>query len=205
MRDQVRAIGRGGEIAAGKLVLALRSSFDDGEAVRNGEIDGLVVANLEMQVAVLLECAPIAAEQRILADEIQRAGDIAAIASGEDEKNIVLHDFADQAEELAIEIGAAPFSRAGIHVEVEEGVPMRLGEVAARHPFDVDAAALRLPPLFADGFALSRGEPVEKVIEACIVFIPPMKLLVGAHEKAELAGEAPFLFGEEGEMQRGGT
>src|SRR6185295_11750871 len=108
MRDQVRAIGRGGEIAAGKLVLALRSSFDDGEAVRNGEIDGLVVANLEMQVAVLLECAPIA-----------------AVASGEDEKNIVLHDFADQAEELAIEIGAAPFSRAGIHVEVEEGVPMR--------------------------------------------------------------------------------
>ena len=55
MRDQVRAIGRGGEIAAGKLVLALRSSFDDGEAVRNGEIDGLVVANLEVQVAVLLE------------------------------------------------------------------------------------------------------------------------------------------------------
>src|SRR3990172_4874620 len=104
---------------------------------------------------MLLDRAPIAAEQGLPADEVQGAGNVTAIALGEDEENVVLHACTNEAKELAIEIGAPPFPRAGVHVESEEGVPMRLGEIASRHPFDVDAGAKRLAALFADGFALA--------------------------------------------------
>ena len=61
----MRAIGRNWQVAAGKLVRALRARLDDGEAVLDGKIDGLVIADLEMQAGVLLDRAPIAAEQRV--------------------------------------------------------------------------------------------------------------------------------------------
>ena len=80
---------------------------------------------------------------------------------------------------------------------------MRLGEIASRHPFDLDAVLERLAALFADRLALARGEAREKVVEAPIVFILPMELLVGALEQTHLAGKLPFVARGEGDMQRG--
>ena len=61
----MRAVGRRRQIAAGELVRALRAGLDPREPMRDGEVDGLVVADLEMQEGMLLERAPIAAVERV--------------------------------------------------------------------------------------------------------------------------------------------
>src|SRR5690242_8925117 len=78
----MRGVGGVRQISARELVLALRAGFDDLKLALDREIDGLVVANLEMQEVVVLDRTPVAAEQRVRADEIDRARDPAAIALG---------------------------------------------------------------------------------------------------------------------------
>ena len=61
----MRRIGGDRQVAAGELVLALGAGLDALELVVDGEVDGLVVAELEMQERVVLDGAPVAAEQRV--------------------------------------------------------------------------------------------------------------------------------------------
>jgi inorganic pyrophosphatase len=65
----------------------------------DGEVDGLVVADLEMQEGVVLDAAPVAAVEGVGADEVDRAGDVAAAAAGHDQEDVVGHALADQREE----------------------------------------------------------------------------------------------------------
>src|SRR5262249_34901718 len=80
--DVVRGIGRGRQVAARDLVLALGAGLDAAKFVLDGVLDRLVVAQLEMQERMVLDRAPVAAEQRVGADEIDGAGDEAAVALG---------------------------------------------------------------------------------------------------------------------------
>ena len=75
MGDPVGGVGGDGEVAPRELVLALRTGLDDGQLAVDGEIDGLVVADLEMEIGVVLDAAPVAAEEALAADEIDRSGD----------------------------------------------------------------------------------------------------------------------------------
>jgi hypothetical protein len=61
-------------IAARQLVLPLRARFHAGEAHGDGRIDGLIIAQLEMQEGLVDQTAPIAAIERVGADEVERAG-----------------------------------------------------------------------------------------------------------------------------------
>ena len=54
-------------------MLPLRPRFYLLQAQPNRRLYGLVIAKLKMQVRVVLDAAPLAAKQRIRADEIQRA------------------------------------------------------------------------------------------------------------------------------------
>ena len=63
--DVMRRIGGHRQVAAGELVLALRAGLDALELVLDREVDGLIVAELEMQERVVLDRAPVAAEQRV--------------------------------------------------------------------------------------------------------------------------------------------
>ena len=75
-------MGRDRHVAARELVLALRAGLDAGEPARDREVDRLMVADLEMQEGVILDAAPVAAVERVRADEVDRAGDVAAGAPG---------------------------------------------------------------------------------------------------------------------------
>src|SRR3990170_4594905 len=79
---------------------------------------------------------------------------------------------------------------------------MRLGEVAARHPFNLDPLAERLAAFLPDRLPLARGERCKEILEARIALVQPMELLVGPLEEADVAGVLPFLAREEGDMQR---
>src|SRR5262249_20762227 len=98
----------------------------------------------------------------------------------------------------------APFARAGLHVELKERVPDRLGEVAAREPIHRDARRQRVAPLTADGLALARRQRLDEGVEARIAVVLPVELLVGAMQEFLLAQKGAFVLGQEGEVDRRG-
>ena len=77
--DPVRRVGRDRHVAARELVLALGAGLDARQAVRDRVVDRLIVADLEMQARMMLDRAPVAAVEAIAADEVERAGDVAAV------------------------------------------------------------------------------------------------------------------------------
>src|SRR5690606_34741217 len=122
---------------------------------RSCKVDGLIVAAFKMQKGMMLHRAPIAPIKCIAVDEVQRTGNVAAIAPRHDEKRIIRHALADQAEDFAGEIGRAPFARACIHIEGVEGIPMIFSEIATCYPINFDTGFQRLLTLLADHLALA--------------------------------------------------
>ena len=118
-------------------MLALGTGFDTVEPEPDRDLDRLMVTELEMQVRVLLQQAPIAAIEGIGADEIERGSDVAPILPGQHQQDPVGHALVDQLKKLAIEIGAAPFARAGVLVTGEEDVPMLRPQIGTREVFDL--------------------------------------------------------------------
>jgi hypothetical protein len=152
----VGAVGLDWQITSGELVCPLGSGFYAREVVRDRELDGLVVADLEMKIGMLLDRAPIAAIERVGADEVKRPRHVATGALGEHEQDLSGHGFAEQAEAAPREIGRAPFARAGVHVEREERIPMGLGEVTPGHPFDLYSIGERVAPLLPNRLPFAR-------------------------------------------------
>ena len=120
----MRRIGEGRPIATRQLVLALGAGLDPPQSARKRKIDRLIVADLEMQERPVLDRAPVAAVKRVIADEIDRAGDIAPAAARHHQEDAVGERRPDQVEERTGQVGAAPFARASVNVELEERVPM---------------------------------------------------------------------------------
>src|SRR3982074_1611932 len=89
--DVMRRIGGLRQIAARQLVLALRARLDGFQAAPNRKLDRLVIADLEMQKRMMLDRAPVAAEQGIGADEIDGAGDPAAPTPGHHQQHVPCH------------------------------------------------------------------------------------------------------------------
>src|SRR5271165_4004976 len=119
----MRRVGRRRHIASRYLVLTLGSGLYARQPVLNGILDGLVIAELEMQERVVLNGPPMTAEQRVGTDEIDCAGNPPLGALGHYQKDAVAHLLADQRIERAREIGATPLAGSGLHVEFEEGIP----------------------------------------------------------------------------------
>src|SRR5262245_11645760 len=69
--DERCRVRTGRQIAAGKLVLALGAGLDPRQPMRNGKLDRLVVADLEMQTGVVLDGAPIAPVETVATDQMQ--------------------------------------------------------------------------------------------------------------------------------------
>src|SRR5260370_5707818 len=176
--DVVRGIGGLRQIAACDLVLALGAGLDGLQAAPDRKIDGLIVADLEMQKRVMFDRAPVAAEQRIGADEIDGAGDPAAVAPGHHQQHVLGHALADARGEATSEVTPAPSPRACLHVEGEEAVPRAFGAAAAVERVDRDAAGQGIAPFAPDRLAVARIEGGEKILETAVTLVVPVKLLV---------------------------
>src|SRR3984957_8292390 len=64
----VRRIGEGRPVAPRELVLPLRARLDAAQSSRESEVDRLIVADLEMQKGPVLDRAPVAAVERVVAN-----------------------------------------------------------------------------------------------------------------------------------------
>ena len=70
-------------------MLALGASLDAAQSARKREVDRLIVADLEMQKRPLLDRAPVAAVERVVADEIDGAGDVPPVAARHHQEHAV--------------------------------------------------------------------------------------------------------------------
>src|SRR3954452_14629676 len=93
--DVMGGVGGLRQVSARQLVLALRAGLDHPQAALDREINRLVIADLEMQERMMLDRAPIAAEQRIGADKIDRARDPATVPLGHYQQHVLAHGLAD--------------------------------------------------------------------------------------------------------------
>ncbi len=130
-------------VAARQLVFALRTGFHSFQTLGQREIDRLMVADLEMQKRMILDAAPVPAVKRVRADKVDRTGNIAPLAFRHDQQHVIGHSLADQRIKFPGQIGPAPFTAAGIHVEGEKLVPDVLRQVGTRQPVDLDAVFQR--------------------------------------------------------------
>ncbi len=150
----------------------------------------------------MLDRAPVAAVERVAADEVDRARDEAPGALRHHQQNAVAHRLADQRIEGTREVRPAPFARSGLDIEREENVPNAFGQIRTGQPLHLDAVFERLAPLALDRLALARRERAEEIVERRVVRILPMELLVGALEEAEFAEQTLLAFRRERDMHR---
>ena len=78
MRNVMRRMHGHRPIATGQLVLALRACLDHPQLAVDGEVDRLMIANLEMQEGVVLDAAPVAPIERVGTDEPRAGRDVGA-------------------------------------------------------------------------------------------------------------------------------
>ena len=167
-----------------------------------------------MEERHLLGRAPIAAIERVRADQVERACDRHAVPLGEDQQDPVAHRLPDLVEKRSRQIGLAPFAAARVLIEDPERIPVRgrdlgTGEVADRQPLDRGGAFL------ADRLALAAGERGEEIIEARIALIGPVELSpladqpprsleqwhLGLRDEGRMRGRQPALVGDR--LERG--
>src|ERR671932_2834179 len=90
-------------------MLALCSGLEELKTPFDCELDCMVVAELEVQVAPLLGGAPVAAVERLALVEVERARDrLARAVASEDEQDAVAHRPKDLGEEGLVEVRNAP-------------------------------------------------------------------------------------------------
>ena len=74
--DPVGAVDRHRQVAALQFVRPLRAGLDPLQAALDGELDRPVIAALEMQEAVFAVRPPVAAVDRVAAENVEGAGDV---------------------------------------------------------------------------------------------------------------------------------
>jgi len=115
-----------------------------------------------MEKRPLDDGAPVAAVERVVAEKFDRPRDIAPAVARHHQQHAVGERRPDALKERARQIGAAPFARAGVHVEGEERVPVLRLYVAAGEQVDLDVVAQSVAPFALDRLALARGEEARK-------------------------------------------
>ena len=154
-----------------------------------------------MEMRYFGQGTPITAVQGVLPDQIERPGNRLTAAHGEDQEHSVGHSLAQAREEVAGQIGMPPFAGAGILVEGPKGIPVAFLDVGAvemldRQSFEGERS------LLSDGLALARRQGRQKIVEASVTLVQPVKLAVGADEPAGLFEQAHFGFGDESGVRR---
>ena len=96
-----------------------------------------------------------------------------------------------------------PFAGAGVHIELEERVPVAFRNVGACQRFDFDAIRQSVLALAPDHLALARGEIVQERVEIRVAPVEEMELLIGPLEKTGGAKRIPVGLCRKRDMDRG--
>ena len=198
----MRRPGRDGHIAARKLVLPLRARLHARQTPRNGGVDRLIIAELEMQERDVFGTAPVSTIKRVGANQVERPGNGHAVAIGEHQQYFVAHPLRQQREESARQIRSPPFAVAGVLIKSPESIPMPLGQVAARQVHDVQPRNGG-GAFLADRFTLARGQCGKEIVEGRVPIIRPVKLGALTDQPTRIAKHVKLIVGNKVRMRPG--
>jgi len=189
--------------AARHLVLALRAALDQAQAQRDRRLDGLVVADFEVQARHVFERAPVAAVQPLLVVDQQAGGDRAAGALGQHQDQVLGQGAPDALEERLVEVGRGMVRRVGGLVAAGEERPARRRDVAAVQPAHVHLFLRHAATLGADLLALGLRERRQERLEVVVAVVAPVELHAVAQHQARLAQGGSLGLEREQHVQRG--
>ena len=183
--------------AAQPFVFAAGAGLVTLDAVQDRVLDSRVVADVEVQEALLAEASPVAAVHHVRLGQIDRARDQLASRVRADENHVALERPADQIEKIRREIAPAPvklFDRRAIDL-VHLGEHL-VGNFLARRHADADALIVQRGALVTDRRAPLVLEAVEIIVEGREAGVMPMVLVAeplhesDRRERAGLVGLA---------------
>ncbi len=147
--------------------------------------DALVIAGLEVQAVELVARTPVAAIERVGADEEDRRGhDLLALA-GELEHQRIAHRRDGAIEERARQVGLVAVAQEGVGVQNPSPRRVRPASMSLRRRgLEPDALFGHAAPFALRLLALVRRERGEEVVEAAIAAIAPVELAVAAQQPA---------------------
>src|SRR5262249_56700732 len=102
--DPVHAPRLGGVEASQVLELAARPGLEAPQTADDAQLDGRVVADVEVEMSQLLEGAPVPAVEHAGLVHVERAGDHLAPAAGEDHAQALAPAFPEEIEDAAVQI-----------------------------------------------------------------------------------------------------
>ena len=116
------AVGLRGLETAEVLEAAAGAGFETDQRLVDAVLDGGVVADVEVQVAVVLEGAPVAAVEGIGAADVEGAGDDPAVALGHDGAEERVGALQQLVEEAAVQVLVAVVEAVDVMlVQLEQG------------------------------------------------------------------------------------
>src|SRR5581483_4322891 len=141
------------------------------EPARDAEVDGLVIAGLEMHAGHVFGRAPVAAPHRGVVEHVERRAYAYALAPTLHQHEVLRHGPADAMEEVARQVRGRAVRAIRALVAAIEEVPVLGRDLGAQAARERDACLAELAPVLAHLLALVVVERGQKVIEARIAGI----------------------------------
>ena len=184
MGQPVRGLRFHRQEAAEKLVLPLRAAFESLQLARDGEVDRLVVAGLEVQQGHVFEGAPVAAIQRVGGMQVERAADGFSFALGKDQQGVLRHGFADPLEELQVQIRRRLVHPVGVAIAPVEELPVLRADLCPGQVPEGHAGLADLPALLLEVLPFLVRHAREEVVEIRVPVVSPVELHRASHQHA---------------------
>ena len=198
----MRRIGRGRQVAARELVLALRAGLDARELVLRSRIRWPGSSRARNAGTGGARSRPSGGRTACREPmKLMRARDVAPGALGHHQQDAGRASSRRSARRTRASDRAGPICASRCPCRRRRRRPSTLSvRSRAGQPFAPRCRLPAPPALAPDGLALARGERGEEIVEGCVARVLPVELLVGALQEAALAEQAPFVFGEEGDV-----
>src|SRR2546426_4440816 len=170
--------GRGLRIESAQLLEAPPSArFKSLEAFPNTMFNGRIIADVEVQISLLLEHSPVAPIQDGLVLNIKCAGNDPRIALREDETDVRRKATRQFVEECAREVLVAIVESINVSlVELKHQAHIRLSHLVSLNGADGNALLEKLATLPLDLRAPVAAKGAQIVVKRLVAAIPPVKL-----------------------------
>ena len=146
----VEGAGRGREQSTGDLVLPLGTGLKAGPALLETQLDGSVIADLEVQALEAGLTPPVSAIEMSTSLEGQSPGSYLVPIQRKDRDGEMGETLLSQGEELGLEIRMSVFLGHGISIEALESRPLRSLQIGPSKDLNLHAQLRRPPSLPAD-------------------------------------------------------
>jgi hypothetical protein len=165
-------------------VFSLRAGFKQFQTMRNGVLDTLIIAGLEMQAVVVLKTTPMAAIQCSITAQQDGACHRLCIEQRKYQHHLLTHGAADFQKKLLGQGRNPGFFLKGGAIEAMHGLPVLCIAFVAMDDAHVYAGFLDKASLAANFLALAGTECGQKILKIAVPVVVPVEMTSGSSHKA---------------------